>query len=180
MGWRGTLILAILVAGAATAFLLSPVPPDELPDTTLLGEPRYRDPEEPSTPLLEFAPDEIARFTLGYGDEVVSVAREGTQWRGAADDRNLGDFLAYVSQTKLLSTVDQGELAEFGLDAPERRILLERKAGDPLVLLIGERTPAGTSVYVRRPDGPVVITGALIVWEFDKAFAAVTGRKPLL
>jgi hypothetical protein len=50
--------------------------------------------------------------------------------------------------------------------------------GQQLVLLIGDRNPAATSVYVRvGEDGPVSIAGALLVREFDTAFAAITGRK---
>lgn len=180
MGWRGTLILAILAAAAGGLYLLTPAPPEELPDATLLGEPRYRDPEAPVIPLIEFDPAQVEAMTLGFRDEVVSVARMGERWRGADDDRNLADFLAQLARAGRIAVVEEGELAEFGLAAPERRILLEMGQGKNMVLLLGDRTPAGTAAYVRTADGTVAIAGALLLWEFDKAFAAITGRKPQL
>jgi hypothetical protein len=181
MGWRGTLVLALLVALAATAFLLTPKPGEELPDTTLLGEPRFVRRETPAPKLLAFSPAEVARITLGYHDEVVTVARTGSQWRGAADARPLDDFLRSLSDATVIASLkDESQLADFGLDTPARRVLLETERGQPVVLLIGERNPAGTSVYVRAGEGPPLIAGALVVWEFDKAFAAITGRRPAL
>jgi len=181
VGWRGTLVLALLVALAGAAYLLSPGPPPELSDSNLLGEPRFLPVTTPSPHLLDFSPAGVERLTLGYRDEVVTVAKQGDGWRGAADARPLDDFVQSLAQASVISAIPEGgELADFGLDAPARRILIETTKGASLVLLIGDRNPAGTSVYVRVDDGPVVIAGALLVWEFDKAFAAITGRKALL
>jgi len=178
LGWRGTLVLAALVVIAGAFFLLGPKPPLELPDTTLLGEPRFINPETPSPRLLDFDPAQVESITLGYRDEVVTVARQGDTWRGAADPRPLDDFLRSMQEaTRISSIEEQSPLADFGLDTPARRVLLERTHGPSVVLLIGDRNPAGTSVYVRAGEGPVAIAGALIQWEFDKAFSAVTGRK---
>ena len=177
MSWRGTLILAVLVLVAGGAFYLSPKPPDQLPNDTLLGEPRYVRDTTPSPHLLDFTPADVSNITLGYRDEVVTVARQGDTWRGAADPRPLGDFLDALQQASVISPVEgDTPLADFGLDTPARRILLEGK-GKPVVLLIGDRNPASTSVYARVGDGPVLLVGALVVREFDKTFAAVTGRK---
>ena len=177
MGGRGTLVLVILVLIAGGVFLLSPTPPEELPSGTLLGEPRYlRD--TPSPRLLDFAPADVAKITLGYRDEVITVARQGDSWRGAADPRNLNDFLESLERATVISSIEEeNPPGDFGLDTPARRILLETQQGGSLVLLIGDRNPPGTSVYVRANDGPVSIAGALVMWEFDKAFAAMTGRK---
>lgn len=178
MGWRGTLILALLVVAAGVAFLLSPKPPEQVDDSTLLGEPRFVAETTPSPRLLDFDPAEVTGITLGYRDEVVTVARNGDTWRGAADARNLDDFLQSLHDVTVISALEeQSPLADYGLDAPARRILLETAKGRQVVVLLGDRNPAGTSVYVRADGGPVVIAGALAVWEFDKAFAAVTGRK---
>lgn len=178
MGWRGTVVLAILVALAATTFLLSERPAPQLPDSTLLGEPRFLQQETPSPRLIEFNPADVSQITLGFGDEVVTVERLGTTWRGAADARHLDDFLNAVRDATVISTFEgEGQLEDYGLDAPMRRVLLHTDRGDPIVLYVGERNPAGTAVYVRTDDGPVSLAGALLVWEFDKAFAAVTGRR---
>jgi len=181
MGWRGTVVLAFLVVLAGFALWLSPQAPEPLSDSTLLGEPRFVEPERESTKLVEFEPEEVESMTLGFRDEVVTVARDGKRWRGAADDRNLDEFLRALAGTTVLSAIEeQRDLADFGLDAPTRRILLERPNGPPIVLLMGERNPAVTAVYARAGDGPVTIVGGLLVWEFDKAFAAITGRRPTM
>jgi hypothetical protein len=181
MGWRGTLVLLLLVVLAASAFWMSPTPEVELPDGTLLGEPRYLRETTPSPRLLDFDASQVAEMTLGFGDEVVTVARQGDVWRGAADARNLNDFLTTLEKSTILSTVENdSSLAEFGLDVPMRRLRLQTDKGNVQVLVMGDRNPAGTSVYVRANDGPVTIAGALVMWEFDKAFAAITGRKSRL
>jgi hypothetical protein len=37
------------------------------------------------------------------------------------------------------------------------------------VLLVGARNPPATGVYVRvGADGPVVLTGALLLWDLEK------------
>jgi hypothetical protein len=178
MGWRGTVVLALCVLLAALAFFLGDDPRAPLPSTTLLGEPRFVREETPSPRILDFDPADVARITLGFGDEVVSVERLGSGWRGAADARHLGDFLASLREATVISSLEgEGELADYGLDAPKRRILLEGDDGARVMLFIGERNPAGTAVYVRPGDGPVSMAGALVLWEFDKAFAAITGRK---
>lgn len=178
MGWRGTAALAILVALAAAAFFLSEPPPPPLPDTTLLGEPRYVRQETPSPRVMDFDPASVVEITLGLGDEVVTVERLGTGWRGAADARHLDDFLGSLRDAAVISNLEgEGTLEDFGLDAPNRRILLGTEEGRSLLLFIGERNPAGTAVYVRTADGPVSLAGALLLWEFDKAFAGITGRK---
>jgi hypothetical protein len=181
MGWRGTLVLLLLVVAAGAAYLMSPTPDVVLPEGTLLGEPRYLRETTPSPRLLEFDAARISEMTLGFHDEVVTVARQGDTWRGAADARPLNDFLAGLANASMLSSVEgDSPLADFGLDVPARRIRLETDKGAAQVLVIGDRNPAGTSVYVRANDGPVILAGALVMWEFDKAFAAVTGRKSRL
>lgn len=178
MGWRGTVVLLLLVLVAGSVVLLMPREEIELPDSTLLGEPRFVRETTPSPRLLELDPAQVVKMTLGMGDEVVTVAHQGDVWRGAADARNLDDFLDALQKTTVLSTVEGDQpLADFGLDAPARRLLLENQKGELQRLDMGDRNPAGTSVYVRANEGPVTIVGALVMREFDKAFAAITGRK---
>jgi hypothetical protein len=103
---------------------------------------------------------------------------DGARWRGAADDRNLDDFLTSLKNTTELTTTSGGiaDVADYGLDAPQRRVQVEVTGDTPSGLAIGDRNPAGMAVYVRVGDGPVMLVGALLVWEFDKTFAAITGR----
>jgi Domain of unknown function (DUF4340) len=179
VGWRGTLGLAVLTALAAALYLASGPEPLHLPKTTLMGEPRYIDPNKPVTHLLDFDAGRVVKIVFGRGDEEVTVTREAGRWHGAANPKPLDDFLSTLADLQKLTTIDANarDLADYGLTIPSRRLGLETSDGGRLSLAIGDRNPPGTAVYVQiGAGGPVALAGALIIWEFDKAFAAVTGR----
>jgi hypothetical protein len=60
-------------------------------------------------------------------------------------------------------------LREHGLEPPQGAVELTRANQPPILLLIGARNPPATGVYVRvGADGPVVLTGALLLWDLEK------------
>src|SRR5262249_44117910 len=96
-------------------------------------------------------------------------------WNVAADA--MIDFVHNLLGIGVLVDIpaEQANLADFGLQRPQSivRVAL-RGESTPIVLLIGDRNPATTGVYIRIGDnGPVVLAGALVTWEFDKAFKAL-------
>ena len=58
----------------------------------------------------------------------------------------------------------------YGLDPPAAVVEVERVDQPPVVLLLGRRNPPATGVYAQvGANGRVVLTGALALWDFDKA-----------
>jgi hypothetical protein len=173
MGWRGTAVLAVALLGAAV-YLYRDVT-GQHPDASwqhLLEEPRPAAPGTQIKRLLAFDPGAATSVRLRRGDEVWTAQRTGNAWQGAARPSDVDDFLHALQELAEILPIEaaKNELHAHGLDPPASVVEVERSDGPPLVLLIGHRNPPATGVYVQiGSDGPVVLTGALLLWEFDKA-----------
>lgn len=181
MGWRGTLILAVLIVAVGTYLWLAEPPPQapRRPQVTLLGEPITRDPNAPVRHLLEFVPTEVVAVELERGGQRYEVKRTDGSWRPAAPV--VSDLLNDLAELGVLMEIETtpAELKDYGLHPP-RSVLTLRLRGrhQPLVLQLGDRNPSVTGVYARLGEkGPVVLAGALVAWEFEKAFNALAEAK---
>jgi hypothetical protein len=175
MGVRGTLILALLTLVVGALVWLEEVPRDgtSRPPDTLLGEPRA---DQQVRHLLEFTPADILSVQLERGDMSRQARRSGATW-STANPAAVDDFLENLSQLGVLMDIPAGEgdLPDYGLNPPQSVIRLQvRGQMKPLILQVGDRNPSVTGVYVRLGEkGPVLLAGALVAWEFDKAFRAL-------
>jgi hypothetical protein len=98
-------------------------------------------------------------------------------WTGTERPDLIEDFLASLRELGEIMQLDVSAdaLAEHGLAPPEATIELVRVGEPPLTLLLGAHNPPATGVYAQvAPNGPVVLTGALARWEFDKAARALS------
>ena len=179
MGGRGTLILAllILVCGALVWFEEERRDGSARPPETLLGEPRGVDPNQPVRHLIEFTPAAIVSVRLEHDGTVREAERAGETWPATSNPGAIADFLQNLSQLAILMDIPAGEgdLRDYGLNPPQSVIRLQvRGQTKPLILQVGDRNPSVTGVYVRLGEnGPVLLAGALVAWEFDKAFRAL-------
>jgi uncharacterized protein DUF4340 len=173
MGKRGTILLAVLILLVGAYVWYEEAPPADTRPVPL-GEP----PREPTTPvrhLVEFDPASVFAVSLEHTGQVRRADRSSGEWSSAAEA--MTDFVHNLLGIGVLVDMPSAptDLADFGLQRPQSivRIAL-RGQSTPVVLLIGDRNPATTGVYVRIGDnGPVVLAGALVTWEFDKAFKAL-------
>jgi hypothetical protein len=175
MGWRGTIVLSLLVVvvGAYIWFADSPTTPAG-PPNPLQNQP----PQARSAPtlrkLLVFEPAEVVGLQLQRAGQTRTVERQAGAWQGIEDPTAINDFLHTLSTLGVLMDIPTAvtELADYGLDRPRGVITLHVDGqAQPLVVQIGERNPATTGVYVRIGEsGPVALAGALVEWEFDKLF----------
>jgi Domain of unknown function (DUF4340) len=178
MGARGTVILAFLIVLVGAAVWFEEVPKASPPSTdTLLGEPRVVDPNRPIRHLLDFEPVDIVAIELQRDGTTRTTTRSATTWSGSSKPGAINDFLQNLSDLQIVMDIPAGEtdLRDYGLEPPVAVLRLQPRAqSQPLVLQIGNRNPSVTGVYVRiGNDGPVVLGGALVIWEFDKAFRAL-------
>jgi len=176
VGWRTTLALSVaVVLAAGTLWVdLRRANVGSL-EWDILGEPRGEPPGEKIKRLLGFDPATITAIRLARDGTVVRVARANGGWVGAAEPRLLDEFLHNLQEMAEIAPleVQADELEDYGLDPPQAVIELERQGGDPIVVLLGQHNPSATGAYVQLgKGGPVVLTGALMLWEFDKAFKA--------
>ncbi len=176
MGWRGTLVLlaALVMAGL---YAYSDVTSNQSGFSWrgLLQPLRPTPPGEQVTRLLSFVPEQVTAIRLQRGDADVRFERRGGTWAGVARPQVLDDTLQSLLELAEVMPLQVGpeQLADHGLAPPEARIELERRDQPPIVILVGSHNPAATGVYVQLGEGgPVKLTGALILWELDKALKA--------
>ena len=178
MGARGTLVLALLVVViGAYLWLEDAAPPEAGRSTdTLLGEPRVV-PNQPVRHLIDFQPADVVAIRLDRDGTTRDTQRSGDTWSKTAKPAAIKDFLTNLAQLAVLMDIPAGatSLRDYGLEPPRSVLQLQISGrSTPLVLQIGDRNPSVTGVYVRLgEDGPVVLAGALVAWEFDKAFRAL-------
>jgi hypothetical protein len=176
MGWRGTAGLAVIAAVLGIYLWFEQPPSTGVPrggDT--LAAPQ-RQPTVPVQPLLDFSPTEVTGIRLEHGGRTVEAQRGAGGWPNTEPPGAIEDFLHNLTQLAVLSDIPAtaGDLKDFGLQPAQSILHLQVRNRDPLVLQIGDRNPATTGVYVRVGEGPVVLAGALVQWEFEKAFRALS------
>jgi hypothetical protein len=183
MNLRGTAILAIAVIIVGT-YVWFEGAPSKRPaySRSLLGEPLQVPPTQEIHHFFTFRPADVVEVRLQHEGEVRVTERRKGSWANLERPAVIDDFLNNINKLGTIAEIsaDPGKLLEFGLQPP-RSILELRVRGSsaPLVLLIGDRNPATTGVYVRTgPDGPIALAGALLTWEFDKAFRALGEGRP--
>lgn len=172
MGWRGTLVLFGAVVGAA-AWLYHDVNAGR-------GEPSWRaifePPAEPAPAdqvkrLLDFDPATVTAVAVRLDDREWRAERAADGWSGAGRATDMDAFLADLDQLAEILPIeaDDAALREHGLDPPRGHVELVRRDQPALRLLIGDRNPPATGVYVRVGEhGPVALTGALLLWDIEK------------
>jgi hypothetical protein len=144
-------------------------------------------PEQEVPRLITFASEEITAIQLRRDDVEVRIQRKGGTWEGVDRPQRLDDFLLNIQTMGKLMVLDvtPEELQDYGLSRPSGRIELQCQSKSPIIILLGDRNPAGTGAYVQLGTGqPVTLTGALLLWEFEKALKAVrestAGNRPTL
>jgi hypothetical protein len=176
MGWRGTAGLAVIAVVLGIYLWFEQPPQNNEPGSHNTLEAPQRQPTAPVQPLLKFTPAEVTGIRLEHGGRTVEAQRRNGMWRNTVPPGAIDDFLHNLTQLAVLSEIPAttGDLKDFGLQPAQSILQLQARDRGPLVLQIGDRNPATTGLYVRVGDGPVVLAGALVEWEFEKAFRALS------
>ena len=178
MGWRGTFVLAALLA-VAGFYLYREVAADnpQFSWSSILEGPREAPPGERITHLLSFDPSSVTAVRVQRGEQQWRTERSDSTWTPVEQPADVDDFLTNLLSLAEIMALDvaPAELRDHGLDPPQAVIELQRGGQAPIVLLLGERNPPATGVYAQvGPGGRVVLTGALAMWELDKLVRALS------
>jgi hypothetical protein len=180
MGWRGTVVLVLLVLAVGIYVWTEEPPAQPADNSTLLGEPRHVDPDK-LVPLLDFTPEEVLLVRLRRDGESREARRDDGAWSGSTKAGAVDDFLVNLASLARILDVpgSENDLQQYGLQKPHASIELHlRNRESPLVLEIGDSNPAATGVYTRIDrQGTVILAGALLSWEFDKTFGALAPER---
>lgn len=178
MGWRGTIVLALALLAALLALYRELVAESsDMSWQSVLQGTREAPPGDQITHLLSFDPATVTAVRLRRGAQQWRAERRADGWNGAERASDVDDFLdnmlALAEIMPLEVSADQ--LADHGLDPPAAVVEVERADKPPVVLLLGRRNPPATGVYAQvGTSGRVVLTGALALWDFDKAARALS------
>jgi hypothetical protein len=184
MNLRGTAILAVVVGGTAAYVWMEGVPTVEPEQTrTLLGEPLLASQTQAIQHFFDLHPADVVMLRLSKGEDTYTATRRGNTWQGVAKPEVVDDFIYNLNSLGVVMEISEEPvgLRDYGLEPARSVVELRRREAEPLFLQIGDHNPATTGVYVRiGTAGPVALAGALLVWEFDKAFRALeAGRTPI-
>jgi hypothetical protein len=178
VGWRGTLILAGAVLAAAVALYMELAAENrEVSWQSVIEGSREAPPGEQIVRLLSFDPATVTAVRLRRGNQEWRAARVDGGWSGVERPGEMDDFVANLLALAVIMPLDvtADELADHGLNPPEGVVEVDRGSQPPVVLLLGARNPPATGVYAQvGPGGRVVLTGALAMWDFDKAIRALS------
>ncbi len=180
MGGRATAVMAAVTLILGLYVWLERTPGSQTP-LSLSGdilEPAPRRPTVAIQPLLRFTPADVTNIRLERAGQVLEAERQSGGWRETEPPGAIDEFLKNMAQMGILSEIPatSGDLKDYGLEPPNAIVRLQFGDHPPLSLAIGDRNPATTGVYARVADGPVILAGALVEWEFDKVFKALAAR----
>jgi len=169
---RGTLALiaALLLAGVWLYYDVTGGTPGSS-WRTIFEEPAPPIPAADLKRLMTFPAADVTAIRLRRGERTVQTERTAGGWSGIERQSDVADFLADLAELVEIIPIEAGpnDLAALGLSPPTGSIELTRRDGPPWLLQIGDRNPPATGVYARvGADGPVVLTGALLLWNVDK------------
>jgi hypothetical protein len=93
----------------------------------------------------------------------------------------VADFLGAIMSARVVIDLSDGaeKQAELGFDDPAAEVTLRRTDGEPIRIVVGDRNPTLTGLYVQVfPGGRLSMVGSLLLWEVDKLAALVTAQPP--
>ena len=100
--------------------------------------------------------------------------------RSAIGNERVAEFMAEIK--KLPEIIDIGPVsdlspAEFGLDHPRDRVVLHQEDGGEIQILLGDRNPPLTGIYIEvLPGEHVVLVGAVLLLEIEKLAALASAE----
>jgi len=179
MTWRNTILLAL--AAAAVAYLAYRDVVAENPAagwSTVFEEPPPTRPTDDIERLVAFDPMTITGVTLEHGGRTARTTRTAYGWSDTTKPRAITDLIDSLAELAVILTVESEpsdeDLEGYGLLAPLAAIRLERTGADAISIALGNRNPSATGVYARASQRPaVVLTGAVAMWEIEKALNAL-------
>lgn len=177
MGWRGTAVLALLVAVVGAYVWLEAVPPDAGNSAAMNAQSAPQQVTTPTHHLLDFEPADVVSVRLERTGQFHEARRAASGWQGVGNATALDDLVHDLAEFRVLMDIpgSQTALKDYGLEPPQGTLEIRlRSRATPLLLQIGDRNPAITGVYVRTgTDGSVALAGALVEWDFDRAYKSL-------
>jgi hypothetical protein len=91
------------------------------------------------------------------------------------------DFLGAIADARVVIDLseDAARSGDLGLEEPAAEVTLRRVGGEPIRIVVGDRNPTLTGLYVQVfPGGRTFMVGSVLLWEVDKLAALATAQPP--
>jgi hypothetical protein len=155
--WKTYLMVAVAAGLAAYIFMVERKRPEPTE-------------EKPKEKVLTFDRAKVQSITLAtQGAEEIRLVKEKDGWRMkapsdvAADGAQVDALLSTLEGLQAEDVVAENatSLGEYGLDKPKTTVQVGVEAvKEPLVVMVGDKTPDGGALYARMPSRPRVFTVA--------------------
>ena len=146
--------------------------------------------KEAKTKVASFTQDEITAFSIRRDDTLITVRKGEEQWRmtqpveDRGDEKEITALLGNITRAKIERILDVKEetLGDFGLRDPAIVLTVHlTKQETPFTLEVGSTTPAGSSVYARRPgERKVLLAPSTVKTSLEKKPFAFRSKIPLV
>jgi hypothetical protein len=155
--WKPTLIVLGLFAALLAYVLLVEVkkePPSE-GDVT---------PTPP--PLMDYALGDLRAMRITDGQRTLRLEQGAEEWRITEPAEGAADYYALLApvddllhlQATMIVVEQASDLATYGLDPPAITLIVELTSGQEERVLVGRKTPDGSTFYVQRVGDARVYT----------------------
>ena len=136
--------------------------------------------------FVDIPTDSIEAFEVRRGTTVIRCRRVGGRWQ-VVEPANapvppdlVAALITNLSQLPDVEVVAETskDLGQFGLDTPLSQMTLTTGGGEPLIVRLGLRNPAGTAVYAQRGHDPRVFLIGLNVRYYEDLLFEALDRPP--
>jgi len=158
MNWKSIVVLVVLASGLGGFFYY---------DSRWLTPAREKA-ESAKGRLWTVEPKDVEALTIKRQSDTIRLKRaEGGGWdmlepvKAGGDRATVDDVVTSLATLRVDREIDPnpGKLGDFGLDPAATEVRLEVKGRkDPLVLLLGAKSPTGVWVYAKEGGKPAVMT----------------------
>ncbi len=163
MSWKGIVVLVVLVSALGGFFYY---------DTYWLTPTREKA-ESAKGRLWTLEPKDVEAVTIKRQSDTIRLKRaEGGGWdmlepvKARGERATIDDVITSLATVRVDREIDPNpaKLADFGLDPAAAEIRLQVKGRqEPLVFLVGAKSPTGAWVYAKEGSKPAVMTVSEVV-----------------
>jgi hypothetical protein len=140
--------------------------------------------EASAVEVLRLDKEKIKKIDIDSSASKVSLVKEGTEWKAVGENRsldqnivnNLVNSLSVIIADRLISE-KADDLAQYGLKEPANSVTVILDGGEQKVILLGDKTLGGDSVYIKIKDDVKVFTvDATSVENYDATLEEIVAK----
>ena len=167
MRFKGTALLAAVLVGIVSYYFLIDLP----------SEKRKNKEKDRAEKVILFDSENVKGISFTKGEITIALKRLGIdEWQMTAPVNAKGDasavsgFVSFLNNLNFTRVVEESpkDLAPFGLDTPDLKIILSMKNGETKGVRVGDDHPMGNKVYLSLLNGSRVLAASVTKNRLDR------------